>query len=220
MFKRLARGLPEWDITYRRMARHDVLPEDMLAVEAERHIEEVLTEPAHVVAHSGLAAVSLFIAVKCPERVLTLTLVEPPWIGNDAWGPEEMEYRQQFDALADVESERFWEAFTKVFAPDAMEVPRGPAPGVHEFLKAAMMEIWSVYKATPFDRSTLAKIRVPVLLPYGSLSGPRARATANELASRFANARTEELAACHHFDLLHVRHEELAASLLRHWEAT
>jgi pimeloyl-ACP methyl ester carboxylesterase len=178
MFKRLAAGLQDWDVTYRRMERHDVPADEMLAREADRHIAEALGEPAHVVAYSGLAAVSLFIALKCPDKLQTLTIVEPPWIGNDVWGPPEAEYRRRFDALADVESERFWEAFTKIFAPDALEVPRQPMPGGEALPKTAMTEIWNVYKATPFDRASLAAVRVPVLLAYGSLSGERARATA------------------------------------------
>jgi pimeloyl-ACP methyl ester carboxylesterase len=49
-------------------------------------------ETFDLVGYSGGGAVSLAFVASHPARIRSLTLIEPPWIGNDIWGEEERRF--------------------------------------------------------------------------------------------------------------------------------
>ena len=53
--------------------------------------------PFHLVGYSGGAAVALAFVASHGDRVRTLTLIEPPWVGNDSWSTSEAAFWEAYD---------------------------------------------------------------------------------------------------------------------------
>lgn len=169
-----------------------------------------------LVGYSGGAAVSLAFAVVHPARLRSLTLIEPPWIGNDIWSDEERRFVDGFDALIGFPPPESVAAFFELFAPGA-KVPVPPDEKRVARMAEVLRMVWLGYRARPLDRRLLAEINVPVYLPVGGRSTPRMRAQAELLADIFPQARVEVLAEQHHFDLLHRAAAEFAKGLVTTW---
>ncbi|MDX2032376.1 MAG: alpha/beta hydrolase [Blastocatellia bacterium] len=173
-------------------------------------------ETFDLVGYSGGAAVSLAFAAANPARIRSLTLIEPPWSGNDLWGEEEREFVQEFDALVMLPPAALVTAFFELFAPGAAV----PLPSEEERvarMAEALRMVWQGYRAAALARSRLAGISVPVYLPVGARSTTRMAAQAEMLASIFPRARVEIVAGRHHFDLLLREAATLAGGLSAIW---
>src|SRR5213080_3651711 len=85
----------------------------------------------NLVGYSGGGASSLAFAAKYPERLLTLALIEPAWMGNEGLSPEEQLVRREFDRIATLPSDQMMQAFVaNQLAPgvDPPAPPPGPPP--------------------------------------------------------------------------------------------
>ncbi len=167
-----------------------------------------------LVGYSGGAAVSLAFAASHPSRLRSLTLIEPPWIGNDIWSEEERDFVAGFDALVELPPPELVAAFFELFAPGS-KLPLPPDEKRVARMAEALRMVWQGYRAKPLDRSLLAEINVPVYLPVGGRSAPRMKALAELLAGAFPQARVEVFAEQHHFDLLQRAAAELAAGIVK-----
>src|SRR4029077_9236879 len=58
----------------------------------------------HLVGYSAGGASSLAFAAQHPERLLSLALIEPAWMGNDDLSPEEQAVWRAFDRIATLPS--------------------------------------------------------------------------------------------------------------------
>jgi pimeloyl-ACP methyl ester carboxylesterase len=58
----------------------------------------------HLVGYSGGGAASLAFAAEHPERLLSLALLEPAWMGNEDLSPEEQVVWREFDRIATLPS--------------------------------------------------------------------------------------------------------------------
>src|SRR5207247_8162627 len=70
-----------------------------------RAAREAGFERFHLVGYSGGGASSLAFAARHPERLLSLTLIEPAWLGNDGLSAEEQAVRREFDRMASLPPE-------------------------------------------------------------------------------------------------------------------
>jgi pimeloyl-ACP methyl ester carboxylesterase len=68
----------------------------------------------HLVGYSGGGASSVAFAAKHPERLLSLALLEPAWLGNDGLSPEEQAVWQEFDRIATLPSKEMMAAFVAI----------------------------------------------------------------------------------------------------------
>lgn len=173
-------------------------------------------ESFDLVGYSGGAAVSLAFAASHPARLRSLTLIEPPWIGNDIWSEEESCFVNGFNALLDLPPNDLVASFFELFAPGA-NLPVPPDEKRVTRMAEALRMVWLGYRAKPLDRSLLAKINAPVFLPVGGRSAARMKALAELLADTFRRARVEVLAEQYHFNLLQRAAADFATGLSKIW---
>src|SRR5213595_3099253 len=83
----------------------------------------------HLVGYSGGGASSLAFAARHPERLLSLALIEPAWMGNEWLSPEEEAVRREFDRIMSLPPEQMMPAFVAVqLAPGVPPPPPPPGP--------------------------------------------------------------------------------------------
>jgi pimeloyl-ACP methyl ester carboxylesterase len=177
----------------------------------------------HLVGYSGGGAAALACAAKHPERLQSLTLLEPAWAGNWDWSLAYAEHRKHYEELAALPPEQFMPAFMRLgVRPDVVLPPQEPGPpppwmaqrpaGIRAFLRT--------FKDYDLDRSRLAAFNHPVFFALGGLSHPD---DYGEVASRlsrvfFPDFHLEVFPHRHHFDPPHrIEPGLLAEGLLRHW---
>ena len=164
--------------------------------------------PVHIVGHSYGAAAGLFLALRAPERVASLLMVEPPLftlLANDADRPlltevEQVELACRMALLAGDPlraSELFarywsgdalWEALPTVFRNLLAEGARGR----HEVGIASMFLV-----EVPADADARLA-RLPITLVRGGRSPAPPRRIAERLAERLPHARLVTLAEAGH----------------------
>jgi pimeloyl-ACP methyl ester carboxylesterase len=205
-FRRVAAGLGE-DPPHEFHSMLLLKPETGLVTWSIRQEVEVLGEVAvagrlwDLVGYSGGAAMCLAFAETYLDRVASLTLIEPPWIGNDTWSEEEAVFAARFNALLGLDDRATYTGFTELFAPGV--VPHATDDPVFVARMArALRAVWRGYRTTSLDRTYLSRFRGPVLLPLGDRSNPRMAAQARLLEAVFPHARVLRLAGAHHFDIL------------------
>ena len=222
-YKRVTARLESSNLLFEDMAaskwpdRHDEWTLDSEVANLER-ARQASGQPTRVdlIGYSGGAAACLAYAAAHPELVKSLTLIEPPWIGNDVWSEEEAAWRAQYDAIADVPDHDVWDAiFALLNSEHATPVP---AVMTGKMLRDAFMLVWRGYSAAPLDRRRLERIDVQVYLPVGGASAPRMLPQAECLARHFPNAEIEVLEGLGHFDILSAGAERIAAGISRSWK--
>src|SRR6476619_1358424 len=92
--------------------------------EADRHG----FDRSHLVGYSGGGASSLAFAAKHPERLLSLALLEPAWMGNEDLSLEERALWKEFDRIATLPPEEMMPAFVSIQLAPGVEPPP-PPPG-------------------------------------------------------------------------------------------
>ena len=82
----------------------------------------------HLVGYSAGGAASLQFAAQHPERLLSLALLEPAWIGNDELSAEERAIWHRFDGVASLPPEQMMPAFVAAQLAAGVQPPP-PPPG-------------------------------------------------------------------------------------------
>lgn len=195
--------------------REWTLATEVAAIDSLR--QRVRANQLDLVGYSGGAASAVAYAVAHPERLASLTLIEPPWIGSDVWSEEEAAFREAYERLAETPSKEVWRTIAATLNAPATPVP--PAPAAEpEDLRNAFLGVWRGYLAEPLDRGRLRQIASPVYLPVGQGSAARMHTQAEYLASCFPNARVEIYEGAGHFDLPLVAAQRLADGLSQLWK--
>lgn len=156
-----------------------------------------------LVGFSGGAAVCLAFAATHLERIGSLTLIEPPWIGNDPWSNEEVAFAAAFDRLTGGDALTCYTGFFDLFAP-GVAAPAVGDPAALERAAETLRVVWRGYRGTSLDREAFSQFQGPVLLPFGDRSSSRMAKQARVLSGMFPNARVLEIEDAHHFNILTV----------------
>ncbi|MCX2750469.1 alpha/beta hydrolase [Arthrobacter sp. MI7-26] len=177
----------------------------------------------HLLGYSGGGAASLAFAAKHPERLLSLTLLEPAWAGSWDWSPAHAQLWKEYEALETLPPAQFMAAFMRLgVKPDVVLPPPpegGPPPwmakrpaGIRAFLRD--------FKIYDLDRTRLAAFNRPVFLVLGGLSNPDDYGeVAERLSTVFPDFRLEVFPSRHHFDPPHrIEPDRLGGLLREHWE--
>ena len=181
-------------------------------------------ETFHLGGYSGGGAAALAFAAKHPERLLSLTLLEPAWAGTWDWSRAHAELWKKFEALETLPPEQFMPAFMRLgVKPDVVlpPPPEGPPPPWMAKRPAGIRAFLRIFKSYDLERERLVKFNRPVFFALGGLSNPD---DYGEIASRlsrvfFPDFRLEVFPKRHHFDPPHRTEPERLAELLRgHWE--
>jgi pimeloyl-ACP methyl ester carboxylesterase len=165
-----------------------------------------------LVGYSGGAAICLAFAAANLGRVGSLTLIEPPWIGNDPWSVEQVAFAAAFDRLIWKEDHACHVGFFDLFAPGTAPPALNDTAALERIIKA-VRTVWRGYSGTPLDRDALTQFRGPVLLPFGDRSAPRMAKQAQFLSKMFSNADILEIAGAHHFNILTVGARAIAEGI-------
>jgi pimeloyl-ACP methyl ester carboxylesterase len=176
----------------------------------------------HVVGYSGGGAAALCITATKPERLESLTLLEPAWAGNRDLSPEENALRVKLDRLEVLPPEEFMPAFMRLNLKPGVPLPPPPEGDPPPWMSKRPAGIRSIIRAfgrDELDPDDLRRFDRPVYYALGALSNP---ALYEEIAKRlggvFADFELEVFEERHHFDPPHrIEPERLASSLERVW---
>jgi pimeloyl-ACP methyl ester carboxylesterase len=173
---------------------------------------------AHLLGYSAGASVTLAFAAAHPDRVASLTLIEPPWIGVR----DGTEFQAGMDTvMLDTPAEQRWETFHRLLTRPGADVPPPPPkpPAWAAGRVARGEQVWRALRAHPIPAERLRSITAPVYLPVAADSHPWFTDAAHSLAERFGSA-TVEVYPGNHVRPPHVaRAAQFVAALRSLWAA-
>jgi pimeloyl-ACP methyl ester carboxylesterase len=187
-----------------------------------RAAEEVGFDRFHLVGYSGGGASSLAFAAEYPERLLSLALLEPAWMGNESLRPEEQAVWREFDRISKLPADQMMQAFVaNQLAPgvDPPPPPPGPPPPWMATRPAGLRAFLNTFSSSTLHLDRLRTFERPVYFALGGRSNPdyygRMADRAREIFPDFTLDVFEER---HHFDPPHrIEPERTARALRTHW---
>jgi pimeloyl-ACP methyl ester carboxylesterase len=187
-----------------------------------RAAREASFDRFHLVGYSGGGASSVAFAAKHPERLLSLALLEPAWMGNDGLGSEEQDLWREFDRIATLPSPEMMPAFVAMQLAPGVEPPPpppGPPPPWMATRPAGLRAFIGTFRSSTLDLGALRAFTPPVYFALGGRSNPNYYARmAGRARTIFRNLTVEVFAERHHFDPPHRAEPERTARALRaHW---
>lgn len=176
----------------------------------------------HLVGYSGGGAVALVLCAGHPERLLSLTLMEPAWAGNETLSADEQAQREEYDRVMALPEDQRMGPFMRAALGSGAAIPEGPtgpAPPWMAKRPAGLEAFWRAFARRHLELDRLRAFGAPVLLVVGGRSSAAAHAQAQRLAEVFPDARIETYAERHHFDPPHrAEAERLAVQLHELWD--
>lgn len=159
-------------------------------------------DPIDLVAWSYGAAITLDFALNHPERVRTLTLIEPPAFWLLSTGDRERPDVQELQALVPQVQDEVSNAALETFVRNAGLLPPGATPDSLPQWSSWVQHRRSLRNigATLAHTDDIERLRAfdrPVLLVTGAGTTPGLRAVHDALATMLPNARTLELPGAH-----------------------
>jgi pimeloyl-ACP methyl ester carboxylesterase len=188
-----------------------------------READEAGFERFHLVGYSGGGAISIALASRHPERVLSLALLEPAWAGNEELSDSEREAWAEMERLRELPAEEMMSRFVRLQLAPGVEPPApqpGPPPPWMAKRPAGIRAITIGFQRFDLRLDSLREFGGPVYYALGALSS-RAYygAMAERLGGIFADFTLDIYEDRHHFDPPHrIEPERLAARLRELWD--
>lgn len=204
----------------------DEIPSDYgLDTEIEgirRHADESGFDRFHLVGYSAGGASCMAFCAAHPERLLSLTLNEPAWAGNDGLSDAELDRGRVIEAATQLPPAQVMPAFIQAQLRDGVPLPpppEGPPPPWMRSRPPALAMLPRVWKEHVLDEDALRAFTGPVLFTLGGKSHPDLYPeTAKRLEKIFPNFTLEVFEDRHHFDPPHRSEPERFARVLKaHW---
>jgi pimeloyl-ACP methyl ester carboxylesterase len=176
----------------------------------------------HLVGYSGGGASSLAFAASHPDRLLSLALLEPAWMGNEGMSPEEQTIWREFDRIATLPPGEMMAEFVAIqLAPGVEPPPRppGPPPEWMSSRPAGLRAFITTFRSTRLDLNALRSFSPPVYFALGGRSNPDYYGRMAERARQiFSDFTLDVFTERHHFDPPHrIEPERTARALRAHW---
>jgi len=176
----------------------------------------------HLVGYSGGGAASLAFAAKHPERLRSLALMEPAWMGNDDLSPEEQAIWRAFDRIATLPPTEMMQAFVAIQLAPGVEPPPpppGPPPPWMATRPAGLRGFLDTFSSSTLDLDRLRAFEQPVYFALGGRSNPDYYGRMAERARAiFPDFTLDVFDERHHFDPPHrIEPERTARALRAHW---
>lgn len=180
-------------------------------------------ERFHLVGYSAGGAIAAATAARHPDRLMSLALLEPAWIGAEGMGSRERRFWREHKRDLELPPEEFMARFVRAaLAPgvDPPAPPPGPPPAWLATRPTGIAALTAVFDGDEIDWTRLNTFPAPVYFALGGLSNRDQYGQAAErCAQMFADFSLEVFADRHHFDPPHrAEPERLARSLLAHWD--
>jgi pimeloyl-ACP methyl ester carboxylesterase len=188
-----------------------------------REAEVAGFERFHLVGYSGGGAISAAFAARTPDRLLSLSLLEPAWVGNDGRSERELRVHAEFDRTRELPEEKLMRRFVELQLAPGVEPPPpppGPTPPWMAKRPAGIRALTGAFASYRLDLEALGAFPRPVYYALGGLSNPDYfAAMAERLGGLFGAYTLDVFEERHHFDPPHrAEPERLAARLLEVWE--
>jgi pimeloyl-ACP methyl ester carboxylesterase len=187
-----------------------------------RAAKEAGFERFHLVGYSAGGASSLAFAAAHPERLLSLALIEPAWLGNEGLSPEEEAVRREFDRIATLPPDQMMPAFVATQLAPGVEPPPsppGPPPPWMATRPAGLRAFITAFGSSTLDLDRLRVFERPVYFALGGRSNPDYYGRmANRAREIFPDWTLDVFEQRHHFDPPHrIEPERTARALRAHW---
>jgi pimeloyl-ACP methyl ester carboxylesterase len=188
-----------------------------------RQAEAAGFERFHLVGYSGGGAISAAFAARYPDRLLSLSLLEPAWIGNEGRSERELRVQAEFDRTWELPEDELMSRFVELqLAPGVGPPPPPPGPTPPWMAKrpGGIKALTAAFARYTLDLAALGEFPRPVYYALGGLSNPDYYgAMAERLGGLFADFTLDVYPERHHFDPPHrAEPERLAGALLANWE--
>ena len=176
----------------------------------------------HLAGYSAGGAAALRFATLQPERLLSLTLLEPAWAGNQGRTAAEQELQAEFSRAMALPADERMRAFVRLQLAPGVEPPApppGPPPPWMATRPAGVVAVMAAFAACEIDLAPIVRARLPTLYVLGGRSNPAFfAAIADRLASALPDFTLEVFDDRHHFDPPHrAEPERLARTLAAFW---
>jgi pimeloyl-ACP methyl ester carboxylesterase len=202
----------------------NVAPPDGYGLEVE--IDGVLREAEasgfrrfHLTGYSAGGAVALAVASRFPDRLLSLALLEPAWMGNDELSTDERAVWREFQHLKGLPPERLMPEFAQLQLAPGVEAPAPPPgspPPWMALRPAGIRALMDGFSDFELDLGALRAFDQPVYFALGKLSNPRWYGRMAERARDvFGDFTLDVFSDRHHFDPPHRAEPEVLARRLR-----
>ena len=186
-----------------------------------RMAEEKGLPSFHLLGYSAGGVVALAFAAASPERVRTLALIEPPWMGNDTASADAAALHFALDRVltAVPVAQRMAHFRQAIMRPgdSPAPLPPGPIPAWASMRAAQGAMLWQAIRTATLETEQLRTFTAPVYVAVGTRSHPGFRATAEALVSVFPHAGLEVYEGADHFEIHTQYAARLAASLRALW---
>jgi pimeloyl-ACP methyl ester carboxylesterase len=174
-------------------------------------------ERFHLVGYSAGGAIAAAFAARHPQRLVSLGLLEPAWLGNSGMSAEEISVRRDLAAAVDLPPEQALPAFTRLnLAPGVAPPPPPPGPPPEWMAKrpSGIKAVNAAFEVSELDRTALSAFARPVLYVLGAKSNP-ALYDPGRARNLFADFTLEVFEDRHHFDPPHRAEPKRLAQLLK-----
>ncbi len=175
----------------------------------------------HLVGFSAGGAASLALAEALPERLLSLALIEPAWMGNVGLSPQELAVRREFERIAELPPHERMTAFVaNQLASGVSPPPRTePAPPWMATRPAGLGALTKAFGASTLDLDRLRSFTRPVYFAVGGQSNPdNYKRMAQRASSIFPDCTVDLFDQRSHLDPPHQGEPvRLARALRAHW---
>lgn len=176
----------------------------------------------HLVGYSAGGASSLAFTARYPERLQSLALIEPAWIGA-AVSEEDVKDMEDLERLMSYPPDDLMRAFAQWqmrpgIEPPKLSLPPGPPPAWMARRPAGLRAIGGAFKTYNLDRNRFRQFKQPVYFALGSLSTRYYERSARTLSGFFTDMQIEEYEGRSHFDPPHrAEPERFARALNELW---
>jgi pimeloyl-ACP methyl ester carboxylesterase len=178
-----------------RAARYDMGVE----VEAVRALaDRAGWDGFHVFGFSAGGTVALATALAMPDRILSVAMLEPATIGDDAWHPAEAAWQAEMGRIRALPADERMDPFRRLLMRPGLEPPPSRRAGGGVWTAQDDM-LEDMIERTGFVSSDVAAFRGPVLIVIGGESSPRWRLMADRLVEVMPDASVEEFPGLSHF---------------------
>jgi pimeloyl-ACP methyl ester carboxylesterase len=172
----------------------------------------------HLVGYSAGGASALAFTAKYPERLSSLALIEPAWIGDltpeDAQDWADLNRLMTFPPAEQMQAFMRWQMRPGV-EPPVFPQPAGPAPAWMAKRPAGLQAISRAFNTYILDQQRFRLMDRLVYYALGSLSTRFYERAARRLSGLFPNMQVEEYEGRSHFDPPHRAEAERFARALR-----
>jgi pimeloyl-ACP methyl ester carboxylesterase len=176
----------------------------------------------HLVGYSAGGASSLAFTSKYPERLASLALIEPAWIGTPT--PEDAVDWAELNRLMSLPPEERMQAFARWqmlpgIQPPSLPLPAGPPPAWMSKRPAGMQAFSHAFNTYQLDQARFRLMEGPVYFAYGSLSTRFYDRAAHRLSELFSDFKAEEYKGRSHYDPPHrAEPERFSRALYKLWD--